>query len=347
MASTPPPEPEPPRRSLAWTWLRGALLLVPALVLVELVVRFFVASPRAMIGDDELVFVHVPSTSVVFSEEGYSRGYANAEGLLDAPREEEPSGAPILAVGDSYTEARQVPPELRFTELAQAELGVAVINAGHSSWTLGHHANFVRRRCARYAPRAIVVQLNDGDALELTGAGVDIAPEADGYALRVAPPPRSRSSLLVEAVARRSALFNMAQSRASLLLSRQLGRGDGAPAAEREPPEDLEARVAWALGDIGRCAPVLVLYIPRLDYRGARCGPQFPEMPARYATAARTAGAAFVDVGDAFCAAYARDRQPPHGFHNARMGAGHPNARGHRLVARALVDALRRLEVAR
>ncbi len=332
-------------RALARAWALGLVLVVPGLVLAELAMRFFVASPRTMIPDEELGSRQVPNARMVFSEEGYSRSWTNEQGLLDAAPADEPPGPVVLALGDSYTQARHVAIEERFTELLEGRLGASVINAGHASWTVGHHVSFTRRRCATFAPAAVLLQINDGDAFELEGGAFEIAPENGGYAVRARPVRRSSLAQLAEAISMRSALFNAVQARGSLLLSRQLGGGAAGAAddaADREAPADLEARLAFAIGELAECAPVVVLYVPRLEYDRASCTREGPELAPRFARAAEDARAAFVDVGDGLCAAYRRAGQPPNGFHNARMGEGHLNPRGHQVVARALTPVLAR-----
>ena len=71
--------------------------------------------------------------------------------------------------------------------------------------------------------------------------------------------------------------------------------------------------------------------------------------PAReiYTAVCAREGIAFLDMTDAFLEAYETRHILPHGFANTRMGEGHINAEGNRIVAEALCTEILRQEAAK
>ena len=98
----------------------------------------------------------------------------------------------------------------------------------------------------------------------------------------------------------------------------------------------------WVLAKLRETAPVLVLDVPQLRYLpGGETELADPTEGETYRRAAKRAGVGYLDAGPALRAAYRRDGQPGHGFHNLEPGRGHLNEIGHRAVARALSERLR------
>ena len=85
--------------------------------------------------------------------------------------------------------------------------------------------------------------------------------------------------------------------------------------------------------------PIVLLYIPQVSYLQTPCG-AVRQRQAFYHDFAARHHALLVDPCEAFCAEYARTRQPLHGFQNSIMGQGHMNAAGHRVVGGLLAKAI-------
>jgi len=91
----------------------------------------------------------------------------NSHGLRDRelPYEKPPGARRVLLLGDSATEALQVPLELTFAKLLEARLrsggtAVEVINAGHAGFGTDNELLFYRQEGQRYAPDVVVLVFN-------------------------------------------------------------------------------------------------------------------------------------------------------------------------------------------
>lgn len=92
--------------------------------------------------------------------------------------------------------------------------------------------------------------------------------------------------------------------------------------------------------------PIIILYHPSLAIQ--------PDGTARinrddryydtYRDACAENGFIFLDVGEAFLAAYEKDYSLPYGFSNTTMGKGHLNQQGHRIIAEELYRTLMEIQ---
>ncbi|GIW39873.1 MAG: hypothetical protein KatS3mg076_0450 [Candidatus Binatia bacterium] len=95
----------------------------------------------------------------------------NDLGLRDVPRKLEKADGVfrILALGDSFLEALQVPLERAFTQVLERELSsrlgrpVEVINAGHSAYGTAGELLFFRERGVRFDPDLVLLAFYPGN----------------------------------------------------------------------------------------------------------------------------------------------------------------------------------------
>lgn len=324
-------------RTLVWLLVLGAL--------GEIGLRLAYSSPKTQFRDPHLEIVRAPSRRLVHAREGFSWGRVNADGHVDGPPR--PGSPRVLALGDSYTEGLQVPPERRFSELLAAALDVDVVNAGQSGWSPAHVVRYLEREGGRLAPDGLLVQVNDGDLPGLVDPArlhVDVrdpvcAPRLpDGFST-------SGPAAWLDTLSGRSALVYLATSRMGLLLGRQLDRlrrewtaETRAPTRDAGVPTSQRAAMRACLARLAaHPQPLAVLYVPRLNYGpSGACRPSRPEVGRSYRALGEGLGIVVVDPTQDLCGAYATTGQPLHGFHNGRMGEGHLNEAGHRVVAEAL-----------
>lgn len=141
---------------------------------------------------------------------------------------------PLLAVGDSFTEALNVDDEFVFTERLEALLGasgaaIPIVNVGRSGASPADYVAFAPRYLELFAPRWTIVQLR---APDLEAEGFDASEthfrrdSSGALDAVVVPPPPSRVHHLLLPLRSHSALVNYAIVRALEYVA----------ATTREPP---------------------------------------------------------------------------------------------------------------
>jgi len=316
-------------------------LLVAAL---EIVLRIGIASPRHQHSDPVMGSVRDPGRRVVHSSEGYSVSHTNSAGWFD----DEPSPTPPrirgVLFGDSYSEALQVPREERFASLIEARIaGLELLNTGTAGWAPPHYVRLSRE--IEPHPDLAIVQLEDGDLEASFRASslhfVSNAAVAGGFRLAPGQPGRTYRTLqrLTRPFTSHSAIANVAIEKLRWIASPGSVPGANGDALSVEVSEATEA-MTWTFAEIGRVAPVvLVVYVPRIDYRGD-CHRAEDVARSVFETAAARNGIEFLDPTAALCQGFERSGPPGQGFHNASIEEGHLNASGHRIVAEVLARTI-------
>jgi hypothetical protein len=323
---------------------------------MELVLRFFIASPSTTEPDPQFEYFQRPYSRQVFSSEGYSRTRLNRFGFNDTDPLPYRPRLRALIVGDSFTEAMQVYPDQNFGSIAQSKVdGLEVCNAGRSGWGPPDFAAFVKLRAAEFTPDVLVIQVNDLDLQEFKREWeIHLTKTDDGYKLVIPPKPASRSGVhrWGAKLKHASALFTLIERRLDVLTRLERDRLEKhfspppVQAAENFDtglPSDAADMLEYLHRQMSRLYPdIIYLYIPRIDYSkngGQLYTPQHREV---YRAFARRCGVTLIDPTDALLKEYRRSGQPCHGFQNSEMGKGHMNARGHRVVGKLLAEELRK-----
>lgn len=296
---------------------------------------------------DRLTAPHQP---VVQSSEGWSRSTTNELGHLDEPM---PTPLPpdgILVIGDSYTEARQVRRDDRYTERLGAQLHRRVYNVGHTGWSPLNALALLRAERATFAPKAVVVQISGNDLADIVAKRrPHVVERADHTGYDIALPPREKGGLgakITQArlMASHSALAgNIIVSALTLLHGGKDDEGGKAETSCAAPAPLAVAALPWLFESLDKAAggpDLVLLYLPQLDYH-AGCVDRCAASRELYRRTAEQAHIPFVDPTPAMCSEFARTRQPLNGFWNTVPGSGHFNARGHAVIADALAAALR------
>ncbi len=323
-----------------WLTLFGQLTLL--FVVGEIAARLVLDQKPNQRLDPRYGVIPLGDQLVVHSSEGFSRSRTNRFGHFDSDTSMPARADGVLVVGDSFTEARQVPLSARFTERLQVETGRPVYNVGHSGWSPVNASAFLEAETANFAPSATFVQISGNDVADFFDKRRLRLREVDGSfqidskqrPLRVAGWRRLvRHSVLAE---------SLIMAGAAVLFSGDGEAGDaGGNACERMT--DKQARAArWVVGQLARAPiPPALLYLPSLDYR-AGCRDVCVVARNEFALAALDAGIAFIDTTPGLCAAFERTGQPANGFWNTRPGTGHLNELGHRVVAETIAHYLER-----
>jgi len=116
--------------------------------------------------------------------------------------------------------------------------------------------------------------------------------------------------------------------------------------ATAENPSAVEAACRFSVGELSKQSdlPITVIYAPvvcSLDAGRYQWHAPDPRAQILRRVCAQH-GVAWVDVSEAFRDYTRTTGRFPRGFHNGRPAQGHFNRRGHRLIAEAVVDRLRR-----
>ncbi|HKO02926.1 MAG TPA: hypothetical protein VJ032_14605, partial [Thermoanaerobaculia bacterium] len=160
-----------------------------------------------------------PSMQVRRVEEGSGVLHRDARGVRVTPPI---GGAPILAVGDSFTEAAQVNDDDAFTARLQTLLGIPVLNAGVAAQSPADYVLRAPQLKRELQPVWTVIQLNEGDLTSDAFAPSKAQFETrDGKLVAIAGPPVrvGRISRFLSHVRSYSALANYALARVDLFRS--------------------------------------------------------------------------------------------------------------------------------
>lgn len=325
----------------------------------EVFVRAFVGGPSPQTYDPEIGYAYRPDSYHFQSKEGFTRLHFNSLGLND--RETAPSDrrCRVLAVGDSYTAALQVRPELNFTSVAERlDPRFDVVNGGRDGLFLGDMHKVAARLSPALRPDLIVYVISERAVdTDITLPGFDVVVEPRSGAIvdavmqvegqetlkRIFGPVLNRSALATRFAAQFKPM--VVDAIAQLGSWRQgfglVGAAQAAPArAAVSTPRDEDV-LSFIFHRFRNQAPAALLYVNGLSYRPHRQAEVAATSVAAEAVtvrAATKAGVSFRDTGAYLVDSVARTGQPPFGFDNALLPGGHLNVTGHEAVGHALVD---------
>ena len=332
--------------------LRFAAALAFLLLAAELITRSLLMSPTAWEPDETYGLWRVPGASIVQSTEGYGRFQVDADGFVDAPHE---ASSRVLLLGDSFTLALHVGYGERYSERTEQLLDdVEVRNAAFAGWFPANYSLLLQNLDVTDYD-LVVIQISDSDLFEMDHPGrirfQEVTPgtytlEADPFPTRKGPLRNavntlSRFSGLAEFIRVRSQMLFWAERRR---LEEKLRDGrvrHAQPADESRLPADVAERLRFFHSTLEPWHERLIyLYLPRLNYAERPLRFDWPECRDLIHKFAAESGAIVVDPTAAMLADFESSQVPVAGFHNSRMGSGHLNARGHRLVAEALAERI-------
>lgn len=329
-------------------------------LLAELVLRLFIMTPAATIHDPDIGWTYKGGSSVLQSSEGYGRFELNQFGWNDEPFDPADPRPRVLLLGDSYTQAFQVERSLNYASLAEQETCLNVLNTARADMSVLHYLALARRY-ADLSPTTIVVAFTGGDIKDLQGLDYQVVREpASGQITEIVmrfEPERSPLKQALRAITEHSALAALLWKRARILLTAESETAQVAVPAEPQPstperpldtkaaiPDEVREVFEYALRELGHRASLRLLFIP--DYLYFSEGRTQESSYSRSTGAfldelARREGIPLVRVAG-LDTVYRETGHPPVGFANTRLGNGHLNEEGHRLVADGLVNLLGR-----
>lgn len=348
-------------------FLRFAVILLFLLAGTELFLRQWVLTPSRQIFDPQLGFTYLGDREILHTNEGRARIRLNSLGLNAASLSEIRAAADrlptVLVLGDSYTEALQVPRERNFVSLAAQTAELNLINAGRSGLGPLHYpAMFARLRNA-IAPDALIICLTQGDIADARRTPYALN-RHDGRktiaALNLSASTNNRLRRFIEPLIHHSALATLVMRRAALAIGGWQWPWDDWPFlnaaaaqnsetmlhADPENPDDVYSAILFQLAVLQSEVPTALLYIPTFHY--AAGGVILETAQSRsdwhiFEAIAAELSLPLFHAGDAMRADYAREQMPLTGFRNSTLGHGHLNENGHRAVAETLAEVARKV----
>jgi lysophospholipase L1-like esterase len=301
----------------------------------------------------------------VHGSEGFSWSRFAEDGirvpLLGDPPE---GGLKVLCLGDSYTEAFQLPYGRTYPAMLETLLEpdpatpVSCLNAGTSGGSPAKYLATAAYYTERFEPDIVVIQLVEtdfsGDLFD-RGFPFFLTRGPSGFELETGPwaqDPEVRASAKQNQHARFTFGDGVRWVHKDIAAKRAAAAGVSTAIAsgEPEPPsgaEDVAEVVDWtvsALADAYEC-PVVVVYIPKLLYPDVTLREDPAETALRESCA--RVGVTMISMRAAYVERFWADGTPSHGFANTTPGIGHINATGHTLVAEELARVITERGLAR
>jgi hypothetical protein len=249
-----------------------------------------------------------------------------------------PSGPPILAVGDSMTQATQVADDQTFTALLQRQIGLPVLNVGRDAQALEEDIVAAPYNIRQFQPVWTIVQFIPLDFEESSPHDGRPRFRLSGGQLEIEPTVvrDKRFTPFIRTLRKKSALVNLGLQRFAVL------RDTPMPPLFRAA--DVRPVVPRSYGPIE-----LELHALRSAYQGRVTmflTPDFlpppTDMERRFTAWCASERVSCVNLREIFEDFRVRGRAPT-GFANSNFGFGHLNPEGHAAAARLLAKEIERL----
>lgn len=258
----------------------------------------------------------------------------------------------VLILGDSFTEAMQVPRAVNFVSLAAESVPcLRFINSGRSGMALTHFLLMADKFEQIVALDRIVVVLNRWDieeTMQNTGR-IEWSEkgEVDNIVHSFRQPHRLRQ--MTEVLFSNSSLASYLLERLKTFKSASVAKSASPKASnpdniliKHQQDEDKFLKVASHVFDrLTKIAPVEVIYVPELNYNPDGVAIETAESNATaemFAQLAASSGSGFRSGGEHLVRSYKETHQPPFGFANAKIHYGHLNPQGHQGIARVMTE---------
>ena len=334
--------------------VRWSIALVIVLAFGEFIVRVSVTTPSNQQFDEQLGWTYVPHSTIYSSREGGAFLKLNSLGANDLDPALKRHKQRILFLGDSITEALQVPREENFTTVLEGLAPqIDAVNLGRSAMGPVHYPVLIDRHWASLTPDEVVIVLSPGDLLDTLQNNVVVKTDLESAteSIGLAPAMNDRIKEKLGPLLRRSALVTHLARRLKPVLTqsvkdamcwvRNCSANDAPEVRDQSYAErykaEAERRLRLVLAPLARTKNLSIVHVPALIYKTERrVEHQYPWEGAIYQTVCASLDIPYLDTTAALKKSYQASGQPGHGFSNAIMGQGHLNAEGHRAVAQAI-----------
>jgi hypothetical protein len=314
----------------------------------ELVTRAFIALPAQSMPDPEIGWIYKPHARLFHTSEGWAVNQFNSMGFNDrelADSKEEKWE--ILVLGDSFTEAPQVPQSENFTSLVEAaNPSIDVINAGRSGLSPIQYDILSKRFFEATLVSQVVVVLNSTDMEDIVLNNAEIIRDSSGVITEIKLNEKKFSWLrqALDIVLSNSALANYLKDRirASLTAKRSTYRNSMHPSL-KENEAKVRAILGFIFTKINNKAPLSVVYIPDLEflpYGETRHKPKSAIFERIIEEVVDFHDIPYLSVEEYMKQSYKKYFRPPVGFKNNHILYGHLNKIGHENVKNAIMQVI-------
>lgn len=340
--------------------LRRSGLIFSALVIVlvgtELILRAWVTSPSRQVFDSELGWVYQPHATILNTREGGAHLTLNELGMNDSPVATESGVCRILVLGDSYTEALQLPREKNFIELAEDQTGLDLVNAGRSGLSPPQYVVLAERVAPKVRANEYLVVLTKSDWRDIEKALGQVKVSGEGQ-ITLRSNAKDAARKLLEPLTQNSALLTYLMRRGGVVWKRISGHQwfvalaeqsiadseNGTASAISATRSEVETRqlARASLAALSRDKTLRLIYLPKLNYGSENLADsiaQSAEIQQKFQSIAADLGLTFLDTTTALLASYESTGLPTHGYQNASPVDGHPSAVGHQVIASTIRD---------
>lgn len=327
-------------------------VLIGNLLFWELFLRAFLSAPSTQIPDADLGYVNQPYARYVESQEGYAQTRFNRLGFNDADPLDLPAVRRIVVLGDSYTEAFQVPSALSYTQLLEDRLRdelkqVDVVKLGRDSFFPLHYPLVLKRHLKELKPELVVVQFGTHSSGDLFADNIKVTHNRLGQVVHMAleKSASDRHKELLRPLISNSALLYYSLRRFKPVVTGWLERFRGSANAgiqqsEDKPLAERIERLVYVLNSLKALhSRIVLLYLPAPGTEMRGTSDNSPTWKALHAASLAT-GLPLLEPAAAFRAHYLTHGIPLNGFANTMPGTGHLNNTGHRVLSEFLATSL-------
>jgi len=319
--------------------LRPLTGLLAALALFELIIRHVflgVADWKPGVG-----WGYYSTEVRRYIHEGAGTSHFDARGIRIVPGSV-PAGPPILALGNSMTQAAQVDDGEAYTAQLQSLMHMPVLNAAHDARLLADQAYAAPFYQSHFHPAWTIVQMIPLNFQDPPAPAHSASFQfVEGHLVVEPPIPDRQRTLPLHEIRDMSGLLNLGTFRYGVFLQAMQRENAARPlfhGADRivaAPAHDEPVELILDLLTTSYKRRVTFFMIPDFRY------PQ-TDVERRFTAWCQTRGASCVNLRSTFDAFRGQGRAPS-GFPNYNFGHGHLNPEGHKAAAELLAQELERL----
>lgn len=288
-----------------------------------------------------------PGSTLLMGTEGRGTYTVDKNGYLNAdlPRQEDY----CLVLGASYTQGKEVKFGERYTDLLNVMLAdstekLAVYNCSQDAKFLpGIICDFYA--ITREFPDAETIVIETGNT-DFSSKELKAACNQHGFdENQVGSVIMSNMSFIQKAkllVKEGLPFYTILKSQLTAVAAKNAtsGTADSSQAVDTEQEQCLLEALALIRSQFD--GQLIILYHPMVSLaKNGELVITEQETTAMFAAACEANDIVFVDVSEAFLAAYAKDYSVPYGFSNTTMATGHLSVDGHRVIAEELYNILK------
>ncbi|HWB00687.1 MAG TPA: SGNH/GDSL hydrolase family protein [Pirellulales bacterium] len=337
-----------------------------SVIVWEIILRALIVVPIPYHHDPALGWMPVPHSTGLYTLEGRGVCAYNERGFRGAAiGPKRPGEIRIAAIGDSYTEGQQMDIEYTFPYRLEEILSapststssddgdrprVRVFNAGRGATSPLYYIALADTYRQIFEPDWVVIVLHDENWQQLFDRSFEFScrPTGDGFVIdeHWLWPRKSRlMRMLLSLGVREIACCQYAFNRLSTIAAQRSMTTIESPAEGESPgltnpplsSTEINA-LDWVVARLAECYPRLVIVHTRAPYSPAGTPRPASEYERLLGASCERHGVPFLPMRECLIDDYQRSGKPSFGFANTMPWTGHPNARGHEQVARALAN---------